>query len=274
MKENQLQISFIALYRSSNLSINAIAWRNFVTGFSVRCHEGLQWDSACRTLFARLENRLTDLSIVRVLDVYPRRHPGSIDPRDRGCAPGAGKCRGVHDRDKSTRWSPYRLEEVTGRFWGPTVLVHDWFFSFSFGLWPLPLLAIAPSKERHAYSRIANVRRGRIKRVFEIEKRKKKEKRGRERETADAREIQQRRQQRQVAPFEENLRRDGVKPWLVGPTGRKEVDQVRVRDAFAISASVARCSIILCRWNQPAFFPYTLRDRKKKMYGRWFNDAR
>lgn len=150
------------------------------TGFSAQCHEGLQWDSACRSLFARLENRLTDLSIVRVLDVYPRRHPGSIDPRDRGCAPGAGKCRGVHDRDKSTRWSPYRLEEVTGRFWGPTVLVHDWFFSFSFGLWPLPLLAIAPSKERHAYSRIVNVRRGRIKRVFEIEK-KKREREERER---------------------------------------------------------------------------------------------
>lgn len=116
MKEDQLQISSITLYRSSNLSINAIASRNFFTGFSVQCHEGLQWDSACRSLFARLENRLTDLSIVRVLDVYPRRHPGSIDPRDRGCAPGAGKCRGVHDRDKSTRWSPYRLEEVTGRF--------------------------------------------------------------------------------------------------------------------------------------------------------------
>ena len=105
--------------------------------------------------------------------------------------------------------------------------------------------------------------------MFEIEKKKKeREKRGREKETTDAREIQQRRQQRQVAPFEENLRRDGVKPWLVGPTGRKEVDQVRVRDAFAISASVARCSIILCRWNQAAFLPYALRDRKKKIYGR------
>lgn len=63
---------------------------------------------------------------------------GEVTPIDRFCT-----VTGEIARDNShVHWSPHSLGEVTGRFCGPTVLVHDWFFSFSFGL-------LAPSIDAH-----------------------------------------------------------------------------------------------------------------------------
>lgn len=88
-------------------------------------------------------------------------------------------------RDESTRWSPYRLEEVTGRFWGPSVLVHDWFFSFSFGLWPLPCWLHSTKETETRIPVSANIRRSRVSRVFEIEE-ERRARREREREGKSA----------------------------------------------------------------------------------------